>query len=120
MNILVADDEKGIRNSLSATLRREGHDITLAKNGREVMKMLESARLSGKVIDLLILDLQMPEMTGEEVLCKIKEMENAPPVILMSGHGGNMTAKYRQNHGVVLDKPFEQEELLAAVEISFN
>jgi two-component system, response regulator, stage 0 sporulation protein F len=85
--ILVADDEMSIRLLYSEELKEEGYDVYLAANGREALEIVEKIPL-----DLVILDIKMPEMDGIEALRQIKERRPDLPVLLSTAYGG-----YRQD-----------------------
>lgn len=85
--ILVADDEMSIRLLYSEELKEEGYEVYLAANGREAMDIVESVPL-----DLVILDIKMPEMDGIEALRAIKERRPDLPVLLSTAYG-----EYRQD-----------------------
>ena len=85
--ILVADDEMSIRLLYSEELKEEGYEVYMASNGREALEMVEKIPL-----DLVILDIKMPEIDGIEALRLIKEKRPDLPVILSTAYG-----EYRQD-----------------------
>jgi CheY-like chemotaxis protein len=85
--ILVADDEMSIRLLYSEELKEEGYDVYLAANGREALEIVEKVPLN-----LVILDIKMPEMDGIEALRQIKERRPDLPVLLSTAYG-----EYRQD-----------------------
>jgi two-component system, NtrC family, nitrogen regulation response regulator NtrX len=112
-NILVVDDEIGIRELLSDILHDEGHRITLAENAQAARE----ARLKQRP-DLVLLDIWMPDCDGISLL---KEWGNAGlltmPVIMMSGHGTIDTAVEATRIGAFdfLEKPIALQKLLKTV-----
>ena len=80
--LLVAEDEKNIREGLAAALRMDGHEVETAADGKEAL----SRFLKGD-IDMVITDLKMPGLTGEELLEKIQAESQGTPVIVLTGHG---------------------------------
>lgn len=78
--VLIIDDEKSIRDLVSAQLSREGRQVLLASDGQEALEMFRRERP-----DLTILDLHMPGMTGMEVLRKIREIDSQAMVIIFTG-----------------------------------
>ena len=86
-NILIIDDEKNIREGLSASLEMEGYNTVLAENGKDGLELFAKGD-----IDLVITDLRMPQVTGEEVLEKIISGSPGIPVIVLTGHGSIDTA----------------------------
>ena len=111
--ILVVDDEIGIRELLSEILQDEGHQIVLAENAAAARK----ARSAGRP-DLVLLDIWMPDTDGISLL---KEWgasgQLTMPVVMMSGHGTIDTAVEATRIGAVdfLEKPIALQKLLAAV-----
>jgi len=85
--ILVADDEEGIRILYQEELESEGYEVTLAANGQEVLALLDSF-----VPDLVVLDIQMPDMSGIEILQYIRNRFRDLPVIISSAY-----PEYQQN-----------------------
>ncbi|MDP1760747.1 MAG: response regulator, partial [Deltaproteobacteria bacterium] len=75
--ILVADDEMSIRLLYSEELKEEGYEVYQAANGREALEIVDIIPL-----DLVILDIKMPEMDGIEALRQIKEKRPNLPVVL--------------------------------------
>ena len=77
--ILVVDDSWLIRQTVTNFLKRAGHEVILAENGR-----LGLEKCLAEKPDCMILDLLMPDMGGIEVLCKLKELSNTTPVMVLS------------------------------------
>ena len=113
-NILVVDDELGIRDLLSEILNDEGHQIELAENAAQA----RAARLRARP-DLVLLDIWMPDTDGVTLL---KEWSSGGlltmPVIMMSGHATIDTAVEATRIGALafLEKPNTLQKLLKAVE----
>ena len=113
-NILVVDDEHGIRELLSEILNDEGHSVDLAENAAEARK----ARLENSY-DLVLLDIWMPDTDGVTLL---KEWAGqgllTMPVIMMSGHATIDTAVEATRIGAqsFLEKPITMQKLLKAVQ----
>jgi|UniRef100_A0A7V6DPZ3 two-component system response regulator (stage 0 sporulation protein F) len=80
--ILVADDEMAIRLLYSEELKEEGYEVYTASNGREALDIIDTMPL-----DLVILDIKMPEMDGIEALRQIKEKKPNLPVLLSTAYG---------------------------------
>ncbi|MEO1957076.1 MAG: response regulator, partial [Methylophilaceae bacterium] len=112
-NILVVDDEVGIRELLSDILQDEGHRVVVAENAQAARE----ARLSARP-DLVLLDIWMPDCDGISLL---KEWGNAGllnmPVVMMSGHGTIDTAVEATRLGAFdfLEKPIALQKLLKTV-----
>ena len=78
--ILVIDDERSIRHLLGAYLRRKAYDVVLAENGQRGLDLLRHEQP-----DVIVLDLNMPEMNGLTVLRHIRSLKHDQPVIMFSG-----------------------------------
>jgi two-component system nitrogen regulation response regulator NtrX len=78
--ILVIDDERSIRHLLDAYLRRKGYDVVLAENGQSGLELIRHEQP-----DVIVLDLNMPEMNGLTVLRHIRSLNHDQPVIMFSG-----------------------------------
>ena len=113
-NILVVDDEMGIRALLQEILTDEGHSVELAENAAQARSLRERQRP-----DLVLLDIWMPDVDGITLL---KEWGTGSqlnmPVIMMSGHGTIDTAVEATKYGAMafLEKPITLQKLLRAVE----
>ena len=110
---LVIDDEKGIRDALEGVFSDEGWRTITAKNGKEGIKAVVKDKP-----DLVLLDVWMTGMDGIETLQKIKELDEATPVVIMSGHGSIETAVRATKLGAFdyLEKPLSLEKLLPMLE----
>ena len=86
-NILIIDDEKAIRKTLSEILSYEGYKIEEAGDGEEGLK-----RFREKSYDVVLCDIKMPKLDGIEFLDKARESNPDIPVIMISGHGTIETA----------------------------
>ena len=111
-NILIVDDEAGIRQSLKGVLEDEGYKAAVAESGE---RCLEELRRAG--FDLVLLDVWLPGMDGLETLQQIRDLESAPEVIMISGHGTIETAVRATKLGAYdfLEKPLSIERTLVLV-----
>ncbi|HZL36912.1 MAG TPA: sigma-54 dependent transcriptional regulator [Tepidisphaeraceae bacterium] len=112
--ILVVDDQEMMRDSLAATLAREGHDVVAAGDGAAAL-----SRLSGPGrFELLITDLKMPRMTGIELLAEAKRLRPDMPVVLMTAFATVATAVEAMKLGAYdyIQKPFEGDEIKLLVD----
>jgi DNA-binding NtrC family response regulator len=111
--ILVVDDQDMIRDSLAATLAREGHEIVAATDGPAAV-----ARLGTTRFDLLISDLRMPRMTGLELLAEARRLRPDMPVVLMTAFAAVNTAVEAMKLGAYdyIQKPFDGEEIKLLVD----
>ncbi len=112
--ILVVDDEERLCQSVAHFLESAGHTVLTAKDGNEALDKIDRA---GNKLDLIILDLMMPQVAGWDVLRQIHQNHTELSVIIMSGYAD--TDRYREIEALgfdgQLDKPFELHELEAEV-----
>lgn len=113
--ILIADDEKHIRLALSLLLRQEGYAVEMAADGAEALRMLTGPHRDS--YQLLITDLQMPELDGFGLIDQLRQQQIDIPVIVITGYGNREVASkaHRRNCNAYLDKPFLPAEILQRV-----
>ena len=106
--ILVVDDEPGVRSLLKTMLSRKGYAPESADNGDQALAMLSSERF-----DLVITDLRMPGLPGEELVAQLKKDQPSLPVVVISAYGGTKSVVEVVKRGAedYLAKPFSQEDL---------
>lgn len=106
--LLVVDDEKNIREGLAESLLDEGYDVICAENGEEGWKLFSNGD-----IDLVITDLKMPGISGEELMKKILAQAPGFPVIILTGHGTveNAVNAMREGAWDFLSKPVDLDHL---------
>ncbi len=110
--ILVAEDDPDIRMGLVDTLESEGYQAVEAKNGLEALKFFKSQE-----IDLLLLDIMMPEKNGYDVLREIRIINKQIPVIMLTAKGEEIDKVLGLELGAddYITKPFGIHELLARI-----
>ncbi len=112
--ILVAEDEKDIRELIAFTLRFAGYDVVLANNGAEALEKVSQEKPA-----LVLLDVRMPKMTGYEVCRRLKENPETEkiPVVFLSAKGQDREVQEGYESGAVdyIIKPFVPDELIAQV-----
>lgn len=106
--LLIVDDEKNIREGLQKALTLDGYDVMLASDGREALDRIEEGD-----IDLVITDLKMPRLSGEELMKDA--LENYPylPIIILTGHGTIENAVDAMRNGAYdfITKPLNIDKL---------
>ena len=112
MNILVVDDELGLRRTLTLILQAEGHTVRAANDGASGLEKLGEA-----AADLIICDVRMPGLDGLAFLEKYKEMGGSALVIMMSAYGDDEAALEAIRRGAYdfIPKPYSPRQLLAKV-----
>ena len=112
IKILVVDDEKSIRDGCHRVLTGKGYDVSTAENGQQALDILTK-----EAVDIILLDLKMPVMNGEEVLEKSHDQYPDIPVIIITGHGTVDTAVECMKKGAYdfITKPFQIDEFLLTI-----
>ncbi|MGA1825985.1 MAG: response regulator [bacterium] len=123
--ILIVDDEKAIRDVLTARLEYAGYIVESAKNGREAIgAYLESLYMEIKPISLIILDIMMPGVNGLEVLQIIRkneklrriDYENGVPIIMLTALEEAWMKSFNEGCDDYLTKPYELQDLLDKIQ----
>jgi DNA-binding NtrC family response regulator len=113
LKVLIADDEKELRESISATLEHMGFETVLAVDGEEALqKTLEED------FSIAILDVNMPKKSGMEALRAIKEEDPSVLVLMITAHGNVSDAVEALRLGAYnyIEKPVKEQHLRALVE----
>jgi two-component system response regulator MprA len=112
MHILVVDDEPAVRDAVDRALRLEGHEVTLAHDGRAALDVVAEAPP-----DVLVLDLLMPHVDGLEVCRRMRAAGDRTPVLMLTARDAVADRVRGLDAGAddYLVKPFALEELLARV-----
>ncbi|MFA7124421.1 MAG: sigma-54 dependent transcriptional regulator [Sphaerochaetaceae bacterium] len=114
--ILVADDEKNIRNGLQIALEDEGYEVVLAADGDEAWNVVTNTS-----VDLVISDLKMPGISGQDLLKRIVSSYPMMPVIILTGHGTIESAVDAMRNGAVdfVTKPLNLDRLFLMIRRAF-
>lgn len=106
--ILVVDDDPGTRGWVQAALELEGYAVTTAADGDEALEQVRALEPS-----LVLLDVQMPVLSGVEILAALRSQGFSGPVVFMSAGTISETAALAQGAAACLPKPFDLDRLLA-------
>jgi signal transduction histidine kinase/CheY-like chemotaxis protein len=109
-SILVIDDEEAIRSTTKELLKISGFKVITAENGKAAINKFEQ---TNNEIDVVLLDMVMPDMNGNECFDKLKKINPDVPIIIISGYSSIENRKQLKNKGVqhFISKPFEIGEL---------
>lgn len=112
---LIAEDNEDMRDLIQEVLEGAGYETLVAANGRQALAHIEK---ESEVIDLVITDVRMPEMTGVELLARVRELRAETPVIVITAFGSVEQAVEMVKAGAYqyLTKPFDNREMLRLVE----
>lgn len=116
LRILVVDDDDLVRMTMEAALAQAGHEVTLAEDGIDALRLFQADRF-----DLVITDIIMPGREGIETILELRRISASVPIIAISGGGRTQNLDFLSaakalgaNHA--LAKPFTPDALLAVVE----
>jgi len=112
-SILVVDDSAEIRNILGDILKSAGYQVLTAPNGR-----IGLTKIRQDQPDLALLDIQMPGLTGIEILGELKKQEDRIPVIVITSHGSEQVIlqSFRLGAKDFIEKPFNPEDVFDAID----
>ena len=112
-HILLVEDEKDVREALSAQLQDEGHQVVEAESGTEALSLLQQSPY-----DILLTDVMIPGISGIELVEQIADLQQQPVTIVMTGYGSVEMAVKAIKAGAFdfLQKPFSVDVLSATIE----
>lgn len=116
-NLLIIDDQRLIRDSLKSALGDEGYNVLLAENGRQGISVLKK-----NSIDLILLDLKLPDSNGIDVLKQIKTINPECIVIMMTGYGTIENAVTAMKLGAFdyINKPFKSKHISTIIKLALE
>jgi DNA-binding NtrC family response regulator len=115
--VVIADDDLEVAQALARVVRLLGHKTLVASNGREALELLRANR-----VEVLLSDIDMPEMDGVALVSHARSEQLAPVRILLTANARLETAMHAINSGEVhryLQKPWKHEDLVATLEDAF-
>ena len=123
--ILVIEDDAAINDVVTTRLERAGHEVTQAFSGSEARLLLggdDRATRRGAGYDVVVCDLMLPGIAGEELVRLIRERDEATPVVVISARdaAADRVSLLRLGADDYLTKPFDLDELVARVEVQLR
>ena len=117
IKVLVVDDEERFRNTLGKLLTAQGMTVTVADCGASAIEILKR-----EPHDIVLLDVKMPGMSGQETLVELKKVDPDIEVIILTGHASVDIAAEMITHGGsdYLLKPYPMDELLGIIHIAYD
>src|SRR4030066_2391374 len=112
-SILIVDDDDVMQETLSEVLKKRGYEVFSVGSGNGALSVIKK-----NIIDLILLDMRLPDVNGLEILKKIKEFDTEILVIIMTAYSDVQTAVSAMKSGAYhyINKPFELEELKLLIE----
>ena len=110
--ILVVDDNAEFAGLIRKILERKDFQVSIALDGKTAIEKVIS-----DIPELVLLDLKLPDIPGEEVLIRIREIEKDIAIIVITGHGGEQVAVDMMRKGAIdfLSKPIDHEAFLSSI-----
>ena len=115
--ILVAEDDRSVRDFVVRALREDGHAVTTVDNG---MKALDA--IIETEFDLLLADIRMPEMDGVSLALKVSKDQPALPILLMTGYANEQRRAHNLDALIegVIEKPFTLQQIREAAQLALT
>ena len=112
-SILIAEDDKAVREFVTRALRQQGHDVTAVGDGIQALEELERGRF-----DMLLADIVMPEMDGIALALKLSKDHPDLPILLMTGYAAERQRAHNLDALIhdVISKPFTLRQICDAAE----
>lgn len=114
-SVLVVDDERMVLRVCRRILEREGYDVLLAGDCEQAFEYVRGANGS---LDVLVCDIRMPDMQGDELARKLRDLQPDLEVIFISGHTNG--DEFGEIDSQFVAKPFSAEELLGAIAVALR
>jgi two-component system, cell cycle sensor histidine kinase and response regulator CckA len=112
--ILLIDDEDVVRRTGARLLESLGYEVVTASNGREGVELFSSQH---RDLDLVLLDMIMPEMDGSDAFVAMQQIDAEVPIVVCSGYAADEVVRNLQEHGLAgfLAKPYRRAVLAEVV-----
>ena len=120
LSVLIVEDEEFILNTLSFVLENDGFRVFTASNGLSALQILLEKKESMTLIELMILDLELPGLTGFQLLDELRNRNISLSTIVITGsiHSSTLQRKHERNYQGLLKKPFEPKDILQCIQNS--
>ena len=114
LRVLVVDDEPVACEWLKRALIMDGHAVEIARSGKAALVLFEEG-----VFDLVILDYEMPDMKGDELVMLIKALAPTQPVAMVTAYPEKLVGALTENIDLMISKPFDARELQNSIRMLF-
>ncbi|WP_437731955.1 response regulator [Sorangium sp. So ce1335] len=120
VRVLLAEDDRELRQLLATALRRDGYEVLEARDGNQLLELMAESLVSssGARPDIVVSDVRMPGKSGLELLAGLRRDDWSTPVVLITAFGDPEThaEAYRLGADAVLDKPLDIDDLRVVVQ----
>lgn len=115
-SILIAEDDKAVREFVSRALRQNGHDVTAVSDGQQALNVLEEK----DGLEMLLADIVMPLVDGIALALKVSKDYPNLPILLMTGYAAERQRAHNLDALIhdVITKPFTLKEICRAVDVA--
>jgi CheY-like chemotaxis protein len=110
--VLIVEDDDAIREAIAEVLREEGYGASEARNGREALELLAE----GPPFCVILLDLNMPVMSGQQFLSAVKERAGLPPIVVLTAGVDPLSSEAQLGVTCRIEKPISLDKLYAVLE----
>jgi len=112
--VLIVEDDNAMAQMCAKLIRRQGHSAVIAGSGHDALRIVKATQ----DVDAVLSDIQMPRMSGIELLARLREFNAGLPVILMTGYANVVTSDDAKTLGATtyLAKPFDADALIGILE----
>jgi two-component system response regulator FlrC len=114
IKVLIVEDDNALAQMCAKLIRRHGHKALIAGSGQDALAIVRE----GRDIDIVISDVQMPKMSGEQLLACLRALNSTLPIILMTGYTQLLSPSEAIALGAAdyIMKPFDPETLIGSLE----
>jgi DNA-binding NtrC family response regulator len=113
---LIAEDEAHLLQPMEFILEAQGFRVTKAENGFKALRAYIHAKHSETPVDILITDIQMPGLNGNELVEEIRESDPLLPIIIITGYKNKVNDKmYLREYWRFIEKPFTESRIISAI-----
>ena len=114
LKVLIVEDDNAMAQMCAKLIRRQGHSAVIAGSGHDALRIVKATQ----DVDAVLSDIQMPQMSGIELLAQLRVFNAALPVILMTGYANVVSSDVAKTLGATtyLAKPFDADALLLSLE----
>jgi DNA-binding NtrC family response regulator len=118
IKVLIVEDDQPMARMCAKLIQRRGHSALVAGSSLDALSIMRSVH----DVDVVVSDVQMPEITGIQLLSRLRAIDGTLPIILMTGYGNTLTPNQVAALGATdyITKPFDSETLLDSVERAFR
>ena len=117
LKVLIVEDDNAMAQMCAKLIRRRGHSAVIAGSCQDALLIVRTSR----DVDAVLSDIQMPHMSGIELLAKVREFDSHLPIILMTGYADVVSSAEAMSLGATdyLSKPFNADTLICSLERAF-